>query len=281
MRILLFISFMLLLGKSSFAQNCSVSISYTINGNFIIASATPTNTSSPLYSWYNPATNNYTNPSPTNSYTYTIPPSGVFYTCVWMYDSLTQCSDSACFYAYVQTGCSASFYTFDSLGITFFVNTSTTDSGSTFIWDFGDGNYSTDADPSYTYALPGNYTVCVLVLDSSQYPCDTLCQQVTVNYLSQTSIAAQNQLPGGAKIFPNPASQSASVSWSQTTTASHKITIHDLTGRTIFTMLNTPSATGQQLISLPLGELPGGVYLVKIENEKGQQAVTRLAVQPD
>jgi PKD repeat protein len=281
MRIFLFIAAFLVLAKVSFAQNCSVSVSYITSGSNIYATATSTNAAYPLYSWYDPATNNFTTPSQSNTYNYTMPANGMFYTCVWMFDSLSQCSDSACFYAYTQTGCNASFYTFDSLGITFFVNTSMADSGSTFVWDFGDGNYSSDADPSHTYAQSGNYTVCVLILDSNQYPCDTLCQQVTVTYLSQTGITAQNQLPGEAKIFPNPASQSASLTWNQNTTTSHKISILDLSGRTIFIMLNTPSTTGQQLLSLPLTELPGGVYLVKIENENGQQALTRLTVQPE
>lgn len=270
-----------MLGKIAFAQNCSVSVSYTTSGSTIYATATSTNAAYPLYSWYDPATNNFTLPSSANTYNYTMPSSGMFYTCVWMFDSLSQCSDSACIYVFSQPGCDASFYTFDSLSITFFVNTSVADSGSTFIWDFGDNDYSYDADPSHIYASPGNYTVCLLILDSNQYICDTLCQQVNITYQAQTALAEQNLLPGGVKVYPNPAAQTANLRWEQHSTTPHKISIIDLTGRTVFTALNTPSTTGQQIISLPLAELPGGVYLVKIENEKGQQAVTRLTVQPE
>ncbi|MCA6361718.1 MAG: T9SS type A sorting domain-containing protein [Bacteroidetes bacterium] len=281
MRILLFISAFLLLAKVSFAQNCAVSVSLTINGSNINATATSTNATYPLYSWYDPATNSYTNLSPANTYNFTMPANGMFYSCVWIYDSLSQCSDSACFYVFQQSGCNASFYTFDSLNITFFVNTSIADSGNTFVWDFGDGGYSTDADPSYTYAQPGIYSVCLLILDSSQFPCDTLCQQLTVNYVAQTGLNEQSGLTGNVSLYPNPATGTATLRWEQNTTAPHKITILDLTGRTVYTALNTPYTTGQQLISLPLAELPGGVYLVKIENESGQQAVTRLTVQPE
>jgi PKD repeat protein len=35
-----------------------------------------------------------------------------------------------------------------------------------FLWDFGDGNLSTQRNPIYTYANPGSYTVCLTAEDS-------------------------------------------------------------------------------------------------------------------
>jgi gliding motility-associated-like protein len=40
-----------------------------------------------------------------------------------------------------------------------FTNNST--GATNFVWDFGDGNTSTDQNPSHTYAQPGNYTVTI------------------------------------------------------------------------------------------------------------------------
>ena len=37
----------------------------------------------------------------------------------------------------------------------------------TYLWDFGDGNTSTDADPQNMYAMNGTYTVMVTVSDST------------------------------------------------------------------------------------------------------------------
>jgi len=40
--------------------------------------------------------------------------------------------------------------------------------GNTFFWDFGDGNTSTDVNPSHLYGGPGTYTVTLVVTDSNQ-----------------------------------------------------------------------------------------------------------------
>ena len=57
-----------------------------------------------------------------------------------------------------------------------FTNTST--GGTSQIWDFGDGNFSTMMSPSHTYAANGTYTVCLVVANA----CDTVttCQSVQI-----------------------------------------------------------------------------------------------------
>jgi PKD repeat protein len=47
-----------------------------------------------------------------------------------------------------------------------------------WVWDFGDGNGSSQMEPQHTYAGPGNYQVCLIVGDSCGL--DTLCQSVSV-----------------------------------------------------------------------------------------------------
>jgi gliding motility-associated-like protein len=51
--------------------------------------------------------------------------------------------------------------------------------GVTWLWIFGDGGVSTDQNPSYTYALAGQYNLCLIV--ENQDGClDSICQMVTV-----------------------------------------------------------------------------------------------------
>jgi PKD repeat protein len=50
--------------------------------------------------------------------------------------------------------------------------------GLTYAWDFGDGNTSTAANPSHTYAAEGVYNVC-LITTSYCGTSDTICQSVT------------------------------------------------------------------------------------------------------
>jgi PKD repeat protein len=46
-------------------------------------------------------------------------------------------------------------------------------------WDFGDGNTSTQQNPSHTFAFPGSYMVCLIAENSCGYN-DTLCQSIAV-----------------------------------------------------------------------------------------------------
>ncbi len=69
--------------------------------------------------------------------------------------------------------------------------------GTSYFWDFGDGNTSTLEHPTHTYA-PGVYNACLTVSDGCFS--DVSCQTITV---IGTGIAQNNQREG-ISIFPNP-----------------------------------------------------------------------------
>ncbi len=48
----------------------------------------------------------------------------------------------------------------------------------TWAWDFGDGNTSTQQSPTHAYAMPGTYTACLIVGNGCSF--DTTCQSITV-----------------------------------------------------------------------------------------------------
>jgi gliding motility-associated-like protein len=53
--------------------------------------------------------------------------------------------------------------------------------GITFLWDFGDGNFSSEQSPSHTYTEPGTYSGSMIVTDPSACdPSDTILFTVTV-----------------------------------------------------------------------------------------------------
>ncbi len=58
-----------------------------------------------------------------------------------------------------------------------FADTSTEDPTS-WMWDFGDGDSSTDQNPAHTYAADGTYTVCLIA--SNACDADTVCSTVDV-----------------------------------------------------------------------------------------------------
>jgi len=70
----------------------------------------------------------------------------------------------------------------------FFVNNSFPQE-STWFWDFGDGNTSTEMNPEHVYENPGNYTVCLSIEDSLTGCTDMNCQEVFV-FPSEDCLAA-------------------------------------------------------------------------------------------
>ena|GEM_PF-5164537 len=59
----------------------------------------------------------------------------------------------------------------------------------TYYWDFGDGNYSTDASPIHTYQYDGTYTVC-LTVTCENGQCCTHCEDVVVERCSNPPCSA-------------------------------------------------------------------------------------------
>jgi len=79
----------------------------------------------------------------------------------------------------------AEFVDFDSVNVIFpvpFENTSA--NGSFFLWDFGDGDSSTQYEPFHTYVDSGYYNVCMAVFRDECF--DTVCHEIKVFRLDQT-----------------------------------------------------------------------------------------------
>ncbi|MGB1038032.1 MAG: PKD domain-containing protein [Bacteroidia bacterium] len=126
----------------------------------------------------------YTGKNPTHSYA----SSGTYTVCHSLYDStasgLVLC-DSECMLITVtlpsSSTCDASFYFYTSQNTVYFYDSAFSSAG--LLWTFGDGNTSTNNNPSHTYASGGTYNVCLYVYDSTAFGvvvCDSSCQTVTV-----------------------------------------------------------------------------------------------------
>lgn len=73
-------------------------------------------------------------------------------------------------------------------GIVNFTDNSTSSSPViSWLWDFGDGNTSTQQNPSHTYAATGNYTVCLTAVTNCGV--DSTCASINVNVCSNPTAA--------------------------------------------------------------------------------------------
>ena len=102
--------------------------------------------------------------------------SGSYSVCLWTTDS---CGiDSVCITIDVCAIPAASF-TFSANGLDLvFSNTTAPSPNQQLSWDFGDGNSSTSATPSHTYAVEGFYNICLLITDSCGV--DSVCELLNI-----------------------------------------------------------------------------------------------------
>jgi len=86
-------------------------------------------------------------------------------------------------------------YTANNQEITF---TNTSSEATSYNWDFGDGNSSTEENPVYTYSASDTYTI---ILTASNGICsdDNYSEDITVNYIGVENIDAK-----GIIVYPNP-----------------------------------------------------------------------------
>lgn len=173
------------------AASCTASFSSNVAADGTVTAVSTANTSDGIinsYLWFS------------NGLAYgtdnivTINPSGLdtlYYLCLTI-GTTTGCSDTYCNGIYVvdtTATCNASFNSVADVtnpNQVTFVNTSTPSNEANYFWDFGDGNTSTETDPSHLYTNAGNYDVC-LTINTLANPAtgtnactNTQCQTITV-----------------------------------------------------------------------------------------------------
>ncbi|MDO8367243.1 MAG: PKD domain-containing protein [Saprospiraceae bacterium] len=82
-----------------------------------------------------------------------------------------------------QHHCSPSFHFTTNGNTVIFDDQSTADGNITgYEWDFGDGNTSTEQNPTHTYAAPGTYNVCLTITAHNPNCTATFCHHVVVTH---------------------------------------------------------------------------------------------------
>ncbi|MCB9048208.1 MAG: PKD domain-containing protein [Lewinellaceae bacterium] len=124
-----------------------------------------------------------------------------------------------------------------------------------WLWDFGDGQSSTERFPVHAYAEAGVYEVCLTA--SNQTGSDTFCD--TVNFLA-TGVQEAISMPPGFSVFPNPASSRLAVR-SGRPFAGQRLSLYSVMGREVLAHGLPEGATS---FAFSVAGLPPGVYFVSI-----------------
>lgn len=150
-----------------------------------------------------------------------------------------------------------------------FTNTSQVSTG--FIWNFGDGATSTEANPTHTYAAPGNYTVTL----TAENDCGQTTAVQTVMATSGTNVPLLAE--SKVRILPNPASEEIRVELDfAAENANVTVTLLDGSGRQI--VMEHLNRVRQMVVTLPVKQLPSGAYQIWVQSEEGV-ALRKVQVQ--
>lgn len=85
--------------------------------------------------------------------------------------------------------------------------------------------------------------------------------------------------PIGVSVFPNPATEHVQIDFSLAGGRNVSIELFDLTGRQVSFMNVSTAASGMHSSIMDVSELPSGMYLVRIMDNKGRVGTTRFNVQ--
>ena len=151
----------------------------------------------------------------------------------------------------------------------------------TYYWDFGDGDTSTQRLPTHAHVNAGAYNLCLTIasLDSSNNLCtSTFCDSIgldslgnilhkssqgfTLNIIDSGSIGISEAELNLISIYPNPANGilwiDAPREWEN-----HEIIIRDAQGRRALQTIFNPA------VPIDLSNIPKGIYTLSMSGNKG------------
>lgn len=136
--------------------------------------------------------------------------------------------------------------------------TNSTVNATDYVWDFGDGNTSTDENPTHVYTEVGTYTVYLSAVNGDGCM-NTVSQEITVDLNTSTEL---NWLDESVSIFPNPTSSQLNILMNLEENHDVQIELVDVLGRQIKSI---PSDNIRQAnYQLDMSGLTNGVYYVVI-----------------
>jgi PKD repeat protein len=143
--------------------------------------------------------------------------------------------------------------------------------GLTYSWDFGDGNTSSNADPSHTFQFRGFYIACLTVTDSCGNA-DQYCDTLDLPMQMVTGIELQ-VLENAVSVFPTPTQDFLNVEVSGLE-ADAIIELTDVQGRMLYrTAVKRSASTHLQRIDM--STMAEGVYFVTVAAQ-GQKVVRKV-----
>ncbi len=133
-------------------------------------------------------------------------------------------------------------------------------------WDFGDGDTSTEQNPFHSYTGPGTYNVCLIA--TGDCGTDTSCQNIFVDYPVNAPSSNGHELIEWS-LFPNPFSSSTTIHFNIFQSSHVFIKVYGLRGKEMETLLDGDVERGEHSLLLNNFHFSKGVYLLKMVSDFG------------
>lgn len=129
-------------------------------------------------------------------------------------------------------------------------------------WDFGDGNSSTQQNPTHTYTASGTYVVCLTTTDSCSM--ETFCDTINV-----TLIGLEAGLGAALQLWPNPAGEALTLRLESLAAGAVRLRVLNPLGQAVVAreVAHDGGPFRQQLL---LDGLSEGMYFVEVETATGR-----------
>jgi PKD repeat protein len=143
-----------------------------------------------------------------------------------------------------------------------------TNAPASWLWNFDDGNLSTQQNPSHLYAVVGqSYSVCLTATNGSG-------SNMTCNSVPVFTSIQDHTIHNDIAVFPNPSTGSFTIE-SKLLDKNAVVTITDLIGKCVYVKTFDAALSSSEL---NVSQISPGIYTVKIVNAENEVAL-RLVVQ--
>lgn len=137
-----------------------------------------------------------------------------------------------------------------------------------WMWDFGDGNTSTAANPTHTYAGSGTYTITLIATDGCTSDTTSLSQPVTI-------VGIEDRLQNSLSVYPVPNQGTFQVNFEAFVSQDANLSLIDGLGKVMLEK-HWEIQTGENQLQFEQSDLSPGIYFLRLELDQG--VVTRRIV---
>lgn len=218
---------------------------------------------------------------------------GNYLACLYVYDSLNNFCDSFCKAINIieKSSCEASYYfAVDTItaNVIYIVNTSTgVNSKTNYYWTFGDGNGSSNKNPSHQYNAAGVYNLCLTIFDTVANCYSTFCdsiyignEQMMLMVLNESDVLSIGK-PGNSDytiaVYPNPTDNDRIfLNLTSTQQGECEFYITGIDGKEIISGKHHINV-GNNEFEINLSAISAGVYYIVV-NTQNQNKMIKLIV---